>query len=774
MLSASIAAFALVLTLPQAAAAGGAPAGSPALSPDITVESETGLWVVTLQDPSLASYEGGVAGLAATSPRATGARSLDVSAPESVAYLDHLAARQQQFTDRAASTLGRTPEVAYEYRNVLNGVAIHATAAEAARLASLPGVTGVYPDTLLEIETDSSNDLIRSAAIWNGQTHGGVATRGEGVVVGMIDTGVNPNHPSFAEVDGTGFTHTNPFGSGNFVGVCDPAHPQPENICNDKLIGAWNFHPTSPSAQDVNNHGSHVGSTIAGNIHDATFTVGGQTFTRTVQGVAPRANVISYLVCFPTCPQTSSVAAVNQAIADGVDVLNYSISGTDNPWNSIVDLAFLDAFNAGIFVSASAGNAGPGAGTVAKTGPWNASVAASTNYRVFGHTLAATGPGTVPPGLTAVAAPPGEGPAVPGIHDPIRYAGQVSPGNSLGCVAFPAGSFSNRLALIQRGSCTFATKVNNAAAAGATGVVIFNDVAGPPITPGGLVGTAIPAVMIDKASGEDLRDFTVNALPAEATVRITAGVSEFAQRSWSNVMAGFSSRGPSQFNLLAPTFTAPGVNILAAGAAVGGNPNQYVTLQGTSMSSPHAAGAGALLIALHPTWSPAQVRSALASTARSNFLVKEDGVTSADPFDQGSGLIDLSSAARIGLTLDETHANFVAANPAIGGDPRTLNVPSLVDNNCSTTCTFTRTVTSVVSPFVTYAASVNAPPGLNVTVSPASFSIAANGTQQVTITVDTSNLPPGDWAFGELILTPVAHTGTTPISSVQYPVVVRP
>lgn len=84
------------------------------------------------------------------------------------------------------------------------------------------------------------------------------------------------------------------------------------------LIGAWNLHPASPSARDVDGHGSHTGSTIAGNVHDATITVGTGEITRTVQAVAPRANVISYLVCFPTCPATSSVAAVDQAIEDGV------------------------------------------------------------------------------------------------------------------------------------------------------------------------------------------------------------------------------------------------------------------------------------------------------------------------------------------------------------------------------------------------------------------------------------------------------------------------
>jgi subtilisin family serine protease len=770
---APVAAIALVLTLPQAAGA------NPALAtatPDLPVESATGLWIVTLDEPALASYAGGVAGLAATSPHVTGERRLDVTAPASLAYLDHLADRQQQFADHAERSLGRTVEVAFEYRNAINGVAIRVTAAEAARLAELPGVSGVYPDELRTIETDTSHNLIRSAAIWDGQTTSGVATRGEGVVVGMLDTGVNPNHPSFAEIDGTGYVHQNPFGSGNFVGVCHPSHPQHEPICNDKLIGAWNFHPSSPSAQDWNDHGSHVGSTIAGNIHDATFTVGGDTYTRTIQGVAPRANVISYLVCFPSCPSTSSVAAVNQAISDGVDVLNYSISGTDNPWNDIVDLAFLNAFNAGMFVSASAGNAGPGASTVAKTGPWNASVAASTNYRVFGHTVDVTGPAPVPGSLTSMAAPPGAGPQVTSdITARIRYAGLVSPGNSLGCSPFPGGGFNSSIALIERGQCPFATKVNNAATAGAVAVVIFNNWAGPPVAPGGLEGTSIPAVMIDMAGGTGLRDFIVGHAPTASSARINAATDEFAQRSWSNVMAGFSSRGPSQFDMLAPTVTAPGVNILAAGREIGGNPNQYAFLQGTSMSSPHVAGAGALLVALHPGWSAAEVRSALASTARSNFLVKEDGVTRADPFDQGSGLIDLRSAARIGLVMDETHANFVAANPAIGGDPRTLNLPAMVDANCVSTCTWSRTVTGTIGGVAAlYQAQVTAPAGMNVTVSPSQFVVSGAGTQQLTITVDASGLPPGTWAFAEVTLAPVIQTGTTPISPVRYPVAVRP
>lgn len=252
------------------------------------LESETGLYIVQLADRPLATYDGSIAGLAATTPAAAGVNRLDVNAPESIAYLEYLQTQHDNFINSAEIALGHSLDVQFQYLNVLNALAIRADLAEAQLLAELPGVRAVYADELRELTTDVGPGLINAPIFWEGD-FGLDEHRGEGIVVGFLDTGVNPDHPSFAEVSpGDGYAHDNPYGSGNFVGVCeDPGDPDYEDICNDKLIGAWNLHPDAPSAVDWNNHGSHVGGTIAGNFHEATFTVGSDVFTRNVSGVAP-------------------------------------------------------------------------------------------------------------------------------------------------------------------------------------------------------------------------------------------------------------------------------------------------------------------------------------------------------------------------------------------------------------------------------------------------------------------------------------------------------
>lgn len=732
----------------DSAAEAAAPGSETAREALAGVDSDTGLWIVQLDGPSAAAY---------------GAEnSLDTAG--TAEYAEQLAAEHDDLSDSISSTLGRDVQVHYSYVNALNGIAIEADADEAAQLWDLPGVEAVFPDIEHEMETDVSHDVIKSAAIWDGETGPGIDSRGEGVIVAMIDSGVNPEHPAFAAEDGFGYVHENPLGAGNYLGACET---EAGVECNDKLIGAYTFN--GPTAIDTDDHGSHVGSTIAGNHHMAEFEMGTSTFEREVQGVAPRANVISYKVCNPGCPSTASVAAVDQAIADGVDVLNYSISGADNPWNDSVDLAFLDAHDAGITVAASAGNSGPGASTVAKTGPWNMSVAATTHNRVFGNEVSITA-ADAPEEVTGLPGFPGDGPAI--TED---YTGNLvdaaTVGNVEGCTAFDDGVFEDSIALIQRGNCEFSVKVNNAEAAGANAVVMFNNVGGPPTAPGGLAGTTIPAVMLTLADGEALQDYLADG--GDPEVVLGSDVVLVEDDNWTDLVAGFSSRGPSQFDMLAPTLAAPGVNILAAFAEADGDTARYGAISGTSMASPHAAGSAALLTEVYPDLTPTQLRSVLASTADYETMLKEDGLTEADHFDIGSGRINLDQASRAGLALDETGENFAAANPALGGEPSELNLPAFAEWDCEGVCEWTRTVSSISDASASYTAVVDAPEGVDITVTPSEFTLEPGAEQELTVSVNVSGGTVGEWAQGRVTLeTTDAHTGGADIADAQFPVAV--
>lgn len=224
-------------------------------------------------------------------------------------------------------------------------------------------------------------------------------------------------------------------------------------------------------------------------------------------------------------------------------------------------------------------------------------------------------------------------------------------------------------------------------------------------------------------------------------------------------MAAFSSRGPNpSFDVLKPDLAAPGWEILGAVSSTlifGFTGDEYLTVSGTSMASPHVAGAAALLLALHPGWSPAEVKSALMTTAATS-LVKEDGLTAADPFDGGGGRPELGRAARAGLVFPETAAAYAAADPALGGQPETLNVPALVASHCDAGCAFQRTVKTVLAAPAQWTATVSAPPGMTIAVTPPLFSLDASSplrTLDVTVTLD-EGFPFGDWAFGEIVLVP--------------------
>jgi len=718
------------------------------------------LMLVYFEEPPLIRYAGDVEGLEATSPAARGARRLDARSPASRAYLAYLDGRQADYLDRMGRRLGRTVTPVFRYRAAANGVAVAITRAEGRLVETIPGVVRVVPDHVARLHTDRGPRWIGANEIWDGTATGGLpGTLGEGVVVGIIDSGVNMDHQSFAATGGDGYTHTNPNGAGVYMGWCDPAHPDYSASygCNDKLIGAWDYTDaycaTSSSCsetdgpEDDNGHGSHTSSTAAGNVLTSPA----------ISGVAPHANLIVYDSCYTAsdggglCPFSATSAAADQALLDGVDAINYSIGGGSDPWAGDIDTFFLELVGAGTFVAASAGN--DGAGTVAHLGPWVATSGASTHDRdtVSNQLVDMTGGTGAPSDMTGASRTAGYGPA------PIVYAGDFANGDPdpEQCLnPFPAGTWtSDEIVLCDRGTIARVQKCANVAAGGAGGCVLANVSASADTVEAD--AHVIPAIHVDLADGNLLRGWLATD-PQTHTATLTPAVIA-TDPALADIMASFSSTGPNlAFDVVKPDVTNPGVDIFAAvnsGADL--PPPEFSLMSGTSMSSPHTAGSGALLAALHPDWTPAEIKSALMLTADTTVL-RSDGSTPADVTDHGAGRVDLSRAGRAGLTLDETYASFLAANPATGGRPETLNLASLQHTTCVLTCSWTRTFDATTSDPTgpTWTTSFSAPSGVSMSVVPSTFGLGAGSSQSVELTIDATGATVGDTIAAEVRLTP--------------------
>ncbi|TFG07929.1 hypothetical protein EU522_00270, partial [Candidatus Thorarchaeota archaeon] len=323
-------------------------------------------YFVILEDPAVPTYRGGITNYAPTSPKQNGKNRVDVDDSAVIAYSKYLETKQSETLNRIQLETGRVVEVQHQYTYALNGMAMVISAAEAEIISELPCVISVEIDRIYPITTDTSPDWIGATAVWDGSASGDSGTLGEGVIIGIIDTGINMDHPSFAAVGGDGYSHTNPNGAGNYLGWCNPSNPHydPSYQCNDKLIGAWDYAylvGETDGPEDNIGHGSHTASTAAGNIlPDATIYAPTASYTTTISGIAPHANLIAYDACFTAgCRSTDVVAAIEQAIIDGVDVLNESIGIGEDTFSGTKQQAYLNAVSAGIFYARSAGNSGP-------------------------------------------------------------------------------------------------------------------------------------------------------------------------------------------------------------------------------------------------------------------------------------------------------------------------------------------------------------------------------------------------------------------------------
>lgn len=728
-------------------------------------------YIVQIIQPPAVAYEGGIAGYPATKPAPD--EGIDRTADAVRRYTAYLNAQHAAVLAKVGGA-----ERIYDYNIAYNGFAAKLTEQQAEALKTVKGVVAVSENELRPVDTSSTPSFLgldKAGGAW--QKLGGVGSAGENVVVGILDGGIWPEAPAFSDKVG------NQVGSGlpaytklpysQWKGICTYGQEFDKGDCSNKIVGArWYIDgfggpgATDPainyySPRDQGGHGSHTASTAAGNANAVTSGVATGVGASTT-GIAPRARIAVYKVCWEkvnpatgiqggSCSTADSVAAIDDAIADGVDVLNYSISGTRTNFLDPVEVAFLFAADAGVAVATSAGNEGPGASTVAHPSPWVTTVGASTHNR--------DGLGTLKVGATTYS---GKSFAPTAATGTIVDAGPDATEAGLCFLgALNPAAVAGKLVVCDRGVNARTEKSLAVQLAGGIGMILVN--------------TNVNSV------NADLHFVPTIHLPNTDRASVLGKVGQVGTISKGTLVlnaaapfqASFSSRGPliaGGGDQLKPDITAPGQDILATVAPPGNHGRLQDLYSGTSMSSPHMAGVMALLTQGHPDWSPAAMRSAVMTTAYNTLDYT--------PFNAGAGHVDPTRALDPGLVYDAEFADWFGFLCGTGQlvssscaslriDPSDLNQASIAIGDLAGSQTVTRRVTNVGSQTELYSASVSGLTGITTTL-PASFTLAPGQSRTFTVTFTRTSATIGSYTTGFFTLT--GNRGHV----VRSPVVIRP
>jgi subtilisin family serine protease len=776
------------------------------------------VYIVQLATPSAASFHATSLSVAAKAGSSSVSRVRFNKANAAIQnYADGLIREQDTVLARA----GGGTELIYRYRFGLNGFAAKMHPSQAHKLDSMDEVLHVWEDEIRPLATNYSLDFL---GLFDKDVglRGAPGLDGEDVIIGVIDSGVAPEHPALSDVREADsprlcqgdwaensllgrwlcrrfrkLEDTVTFEAPEeWNGECETGDRFAETDCNNKLIGARFFvagaQASGPidegeifSPRDVDGHGTHTATTAAGNRVKASIF---GAFIGRVEGVAPRARVAVYKACWlrpgdqrASCNTSDLANAIDAAVADGVDIINYSVGSSLLQLTAPDDLALMAATKAGVLAVVAAGNEGPNLGTIGSPagGPWVITAAASSRK---GQNSVEALEVTVPPSIAGKYAvkeanftPPliDNGPVegdlvlVDDDDDTLDDGGSGTTTDACEPLVNSV-DIADNIALIQRGGCSFDIKVANAADAGAIAALVYN-IAGDPIVMNGSSGLSdIPALMIGQADG----NLILAELDAGNLVSVVMDKELLlTQDENGNVMGSFSARGPGPSgDILKPDVTAPGINILAgftpdaANAMPGEN---YAYLTGTSMSTPHVAGVAALLLQANPDWSPSAIKSALMTTAHQS-LTSADGETDTIPFDYGAGHIVPNDAIDPGLVYDVSDDEFDAfacgtASPAVGPERcdelaaaglsfsgADLNQPSIALERLASERTVSRRVTNVSDQTDTYTAVVVSPAGIGVTVTPPSITVAPGQSATFDVTFSFESGPLDLWRFGSL------------------------
>jgi len=733
----------------------------PAHAASRTAASGKNLYIVVLRD----------APLAARKSAGVSRRAVDVAARH----------------DSMLATVGGARKI-YSYSHALNGFAAELSEVQVTKLRSDPNVISVVRNEIRKLNTLTTPAFLGLSApngVWDRLGGGGAA--GDNVIVGVIDTGIWPESPSFVPraIHGGRPPQWN--------GICQAGEQFPADSCNNKLLGARYYNEgfggndavrslfpyefISPRAAD--GHGVHTASTAVGN-YQVNAESGGVKLGR-ISGMAPGARLAVYKACWgyeddpgAGCATVDSVAAIDQAVADGVDVINFSVGGSLTSFIDPIEFAFLLAADAGVFVATSAGNEGrQGASTVAHISPWVTSVGIATHDRRYeaaaifesgarfnGSSLDDRGLSNHRIVLAANARLPGQDAALAALCLP----GTLNPALA-----------NDKIVVCDRGENARVEKSHVVNDAGGVGMILVNP------TPNTLNADihAVPTVHLDDVAGAAFKRYLASHPAVKA--RLTPGNIVTGPAVRAPNLGADSSRGPALAgggDILKPDLLAPGLEILAAYSPVRTGLD-FEFLGGSSMSSAFIAGIGALMKHAHPDWSPAMIKSALMTTAtvhrNDGKKIREDENLEVrpTPFGIGAGMVQPNAALDPGLVYDAGLNDWLGFLCGVGEacfppieaiDPSDLNHPSIAIGHFVGQQTIQRTVTNVAQHASRYTVSVEAPAGISVSVSPRRFTIAPGETQTYKVTFARNGAYLASYAFGALTWSDGQHQVRSPIA----------
>ncbi len=784
----------LVCTLAAAAMLAAIGLGTSARSaqagPFVNQTGSTRVYLVVMREAPVASYHGGTGSFAPTAPR-PGQR-FDNSAAAAVAYRTYLTSRQATLLDRLGN-----PAAMYSYTTALNGFAAALSADQVKTLQSMREVLLVEADSRVSLEGSSAlapRGLGRSAAtglatadaarnaLW--RQVGGPEKAGQGVVIGVIDTGLWPDNPSLAglPVDAGELAASYP----GFSGICQPGAGWRPATCSSKVVAARYFVAgfgrsnvaTSDylSPRDASGHGTGVAAIAAGNAGVDT-RIGHQDFGH-ISGLAPAAALSIYKACWTApdpaqdgCDVADTVKAIDQAVADGVDVINYSIGDLSPTLADPVQLALMNAAAANVFVAAPAGNGGPAPSTVQFPAPWATTTGANTQSVFEGGVRLGSGTTVVGAMLSNKQVGP----------SPLVYAGDVAAAGvsaHRAALCYPTSLDAQRvdgaIVVCDRGVTSRVSKSAAVAQAGGRAMVLVNTV------PGSVDADLhrVPTVHLDTTAAARVKAYLDRAGQG-ATATIVPSATDHPPVP---VVADFSGRGPAEAtggDILKPDLTAPGVSIISAvtptpGPGQSGSDQQWDVQSGTSVATPHVAGVAAVVRAVHPAWSPAATKSAMLTTATALRAVSS-------PLDRGAGELDPTAVLTPGLVYDAGADDWAAlldgqglriAGLSVRSEAvaaRDVNAASISVGDLVGRQTVSRSVTNVGSTTERYTAQITGLHGVANSVTPDTLTLRPGGSARFTITFSATKAARYD-VFATGSLSWHGSSGRT----VTSPVAVRP